>query len=108
MGLLIIEQLSVARIAGMEQDVGIEKDNRYSIALLIFFIPYFVLEIPANLLIRHVGAARWLAFLSFGWGVSILGGAFANHWGVVVVVRALVGVFESGFFPGCLYLISVW
>jgi MFS family permease len=103
-----MQQLSVARIAGMEQDLGIEKGDRYSIALLIFFIPYFILEIPSNLIIRRVGAARWLAFLSFAWGISIMGGAFAKHWGVIVVVRALVGAFEAGFFPGCLYLISVW
>ena len=69
---------------------------------------YFILEIPSNLVIRKFGAARWLAFLSFAWGVCILGGAFAKHWGVIVVVRALVGAFEAGFFPGCMFLITVW
>ena len=37
-----------------------------------------------------------------------MGGAFAQHWGVIVVVRALVGAFEAGFFPGCIFLITVW
>lgn len=100
--------LAVARIAGMEEDLGINQGERYSIALLIFFIPYFILEIPSNLVIRKVGAARWLSFLSFAWGVSVLGGAFAKHWGVIVVVRALIGAFEAGFFPGCMFLITVW
>ncbi|KAF2198050.1 MFS general substrate transporter [Delitschia confertaspora ATCC 74209] len=100
--------LSVARIAGMEQDLGIEKGDRYSIALLMFFIPYFIFEIPSNLVIRKFGAANWLAFLSFAWGIVILGGAFAKDWTVVVGVRILIGVFEAGFFPGCLFLISCW
>jgi MFS family permease len=100
--------LSVARIAGMEPDLGIEKGDRYSIALLMFFVPYFIFEIPSNLVIRKVGAANWLAFLSFAWGVVILGGAFAKQWWVVVIVRVLIGVFEAGFFPGCLFLISCW
>ena len=84
----------------MEEDLGIEKDNRYTIALLMFFIPYFIFEIPSNLVIRKFGAANWLAFLSFSWGVVILGGAFAKHWTVIVGVRILIGVFEAGFFPG--------
>lgn len=37
-----------------------------------------------------------------------MGGAFAQHWGIIVVVRALVGAFEAGFFPGCIFLITVW
>lgn len=66
------------------------------------------MEVPSNLVIRKFGAARWLAFLSFAWGICVLGGAFAKHWGVIVVVRALIGAFEAGFFPGCMFLITVW
>ena len=63
---------------------------------------------PSNLVIRKVGPARWLPFLSFAWGVCILGGGFSKSWGVIVVVRALTGAFEAGFFPGCIFLITVW
>ena len=90
----------------MEPDLGIEKGNRYSIVLLMFFIPYFIFEIPSNLVIRKFGAANWLAFLSFAWGLVILGGAFAKDWTVIVGVRILIGVFEAGFFPGKLDILQ--
>lgn len=108
-----IVQLAVARLAGMDAELGTAIGNRYSIALLVFFIPYFLTEVPSNLILRKVGAARWLSFLSFGWGVSVLGslhlrkvatilnfyqgGGFAKHWTVIVGVRILVGTFEGGF-----------
>jgi hypothetical protein len=57
----------------MDAELGTNLGNRYSIALLVFFIPYFLFEVPSNIVLRKVGAARWLSFLSFGWGMSILG-----------------------------------
>jgi hypothetical protein len=44
-----------------------------AIALLMFFITYFIFEIPSNIVLRKVGAANWLSFLCFSWGVVILG-----------------------------------
>ena len=57
----------------MGEELKFTSGNRYSIALLIFFVPYFLFEIPSNIILRRVGAARWLSFLSFGWGMSVLG-----------------------------------
>jgi hypothetical protein len=57
----------------MDAELGTNLGNRYSIALLVFFIPYFLFEVPSNIVLRKVGAARWLSFLSFGWEMSILG-----------------------------------
>ncbi|KAI9735370.1 MAG: hypothetical protein M1818_006565 [Claussenomyces sp. TS43310] len=100
--------LAVARLAGMDAELGMAKGSRYSIALLVFFITYFFTEVPSNLVLRKVGAARWLSFLTFAWGLSILGSGFAHNWTVIVGVRILVGAFEGGFVPGALYLISCW
>ncbi|KIN03239.1 hypothetical protein OIDMADRAFT_40836 [Oidiodendron maius Zn] len=100
--------LAVALLAGMGEELKFTEGSRYSIALLIFFVPYFIFEIPSNIILRRVGAARWLSFLSFGWGVSILGSGFARSWTVIVGIRILVGTFEAGFVPGCLCLISCW
>lgn len=49
------------------------KVDRYSIALLMFFVTYFIFEIPSNIVLRKMGAANWLSFLCFSWGVVILG-----------------------------------
>lgn len=61
--------ISAARIAGMDVDLGLSIGHRYTIALVVFFIPYFFLELPSNLVLRKVGSANWLAFIAFAWGM---------------------------------------
>ncbi|KAK2789344.1 hypothetical protein FQN53_002186 [Emmonsiellopsis sp. PD_33] len=100
--------LSAARVAGMHEDLDFHIGERYSIVLLVFFVTYFLFEIPSNLILRKVGAARWLSFVALSWGVVILGGGFVKSWEPMVAIRLLLGLFEAGFFPGCMYLISCW
>ncbi|KAH7139561.1 major facilitator superfamily domain-containing protein [Dendryphion nanum] len=100
--------ISAARIAGMARELRFTVGDRYSIALLVFFITYFIFEIPSNIVLRKFGAANWLSFLCFAWGVVTLGAGFAKKWTDIVVCRLLLGLFEAGFFPGCVYLISCW
>ncbi|EEH17271.2 hypothetical protein PABG_07358 [Paracoccidioides brasiliensis Pb03] len=100
--------LSAARVAGMHKDLEFQFGERYSIVLLVFFITYFLFEIPSNIILRSVGAARWLSFIALSWGAVILGGGFSKSWTHMLVVRLLLGLFEAGFFPGCMYLISCW
>jgi hypothetical protein len=57
----------------MGKDLGFNEGDRYSIALLVFFITYFLFEIPSNMALRKVGAALWLSIIAFCWGVVILG-----------------------------------
>jgi hypothetical protein len=75
-------KLSAARIAGMHTDLHFHIGSRYSIVLLVFFITYFLFEIPSNVALRKVGAARWLSFIAMSWGVVILGGGFSKKWTV--------------------------
>ncbi|KAG9201226.1 hypothetical protein G6514_005955 [Epicoccum nigrum] len=98
--------ISAARIAGMDVELGFRIGDRYSIALLVFFITYFIFEIPSNIVLRKVGAANWLAFLCMSWGLVTFGAGFAKKWTDIVVCRLLLGLFEAGFFPGSVYLIS--
>lgn len=99
--------MSNALIAGM----GVELqfiDNRYSIALLVFFIPYCFFELPSNIILRKVGTAKWLGSITVSWGLVMMGMGFAKHWWEIAILRILLGTFEAGFFPGCVYLISCW
>ncbi|PGH18792.1 hypothetical protein AJ79_00205 [Helicocarpus griseus UAMH5409] len=100
--------LSAARVAGMHEDLRFDIGERYSIVLLVFFITYFIFEIPSNVILRKVGAARWLSFIALSWGVVILGAGFVKSWAPMIAIRLLLGLFEAGFFPGCMYLISCW
>ena len=57
-------KLAVIEIVGMGKGLQFTFGNRFSIALLVFFIPYFLFEIPSNIVMRKVGTARWLSFLA--------------------------------------------
>lgn len=98
--------LSNARAAGMNADLGFNIGNRYSIALLVFFITYFLFEMPSTLSLRHVGPKLQLNGFVFSWGLVMLGMGFAKDWRVIVVCRMLIGIFEAGFLPCCMYLLS--
>lgn len=75
-------QISAARIAGMNEELRFNVGDRFSIALLVFFITYFIFEIPSNVVLRKAGAANWLSFLCFSWGMVIFGAGFAKKWEV--------------------------
>ena len=65
--------ISAARISGMGDDLGLEIGSRYTIALVVFFPPYFLFELPSNLVLRRVGSANWLSFIAFSWGCTMIG-----------------------------------
>ena len=92
--------VAVARISGMDEDLGLDQGNRASVTLMIFFIGYIIFEIPSNAFIHKIGAANWLAFLAIAWGLVTLGVGFLHTWEGFAVLRAFLGVFEAGFFPG--------
>jgi len=100
--------ISNARVAGMAKDLQLTVGNRYTIALTMFFIPYFLFELPSNIVLRRVGSANWLSFIAFAWGTVMLGQGFVKSWQVLTVCRTLLGLFEAGFFPGCVYLATCW
>ncbi|GBF63287.1 MFS transporter [Trichophyton mentagrophytes] len=100
--------ISSARIAGLDKELKLYIDSRYSVVLLVFFIPYFIFELPSNLLLRKVGSATWLAGISLAWGSIMLGSGFVHDYPALVVCRFFLGFFEAGLFPGCVYLVSCW
>lgn len=105
----LVDRSNVAagRISGMDEDLGLDKGDRASISLMVFFIGYILFEIPSNAFIHKLGAANWLSFLAFAWGLVSLGIGFLNDWKGFAVLRSFLGVFEAGFFPGqCLFEIE--
>ncbi|KAF7362253.1 High-affinity nicotinic acid transporter [Mycena venus] len=79
-----------------------------SIATVMYFIPYILLQIPGNLVVRKFGARNYLTFCAVGWGAVQLGMAFVPTWGYLTFCRVLLGLFEASFFPGIFYIISSW
>jgi ACS family tartrate transporter-like MFS transporter len=74
----------------------------------IFFVGYFLFEIPSNLLLEKVGARRWIARILITWG--IISGLTAGVWGAwsFYGVRFLLGVAEAGFYPGIILYLTWW
>ena len=74
----------------------------------IFFLSYFLCEVPSNLLLAQVGARRWIARIMLTWG--IFAGAMALVTGPrsLYLMRFLLGAAEAGFFPGVILYITYW
>jgi MFS family permease len=99
--------LSAANIAGMRVDLKLIQD-RYSIIVCIFFIPYVIFQPPATVILRKLGPKNFLAFITVAWGATMIGFGFVKKWEDLVGLRVILGVLEAGFFPGCAYLLSCW
>ncbi|KAL8287131.1 hypothetical protein RQP46_003583 [Phenoliferia psychrophenolica] len=92
--------IAVARAAGMALPVA--KGG------LIFFIPYIIFELPANIMIRKLGARNHITTIVIAWGAVMTGMGFVTDWRQLLALRAVLGMFEAGFFPACLFLITCW
>ncbi|KAK1229025.1 hypothetical protein PQX77_007926 [Marasmius sp. AFHP31] len=100
--------LGLARTAGMGADLGLDIGSRYSLISTSFFIPYVLLQLPSNLILRYVGPRVCLAFYVISWGAVQLGMGFVPSWGWLLVCRTLLGVFEAGFFSAITFIITTW
>jgi D-galactonate transporter len=83
-------------------------DSVYGFGAGIFFIGYFIFEIPSNVLLHKVGAGRWIARIMVTWAVLSAATMFVNSAMSFYVVRFLLGVAEAGFFPGIILYLTYW
>ncbi len=91
----------------MNRDLGIS-DSLYGFAAGIFFLGYCLFEVPANMVLVRMGARRWISILLIVWGVTSVGTAFVMNQPQYVTVRFLLGIAESGFFPGVIFYLTLW
>lgn len=91
----------------MNKDLGISA-TVFGQAAGIFFLSYFIFEVPSNLLLEKFGARIWIARIMFSWG--IISGAMALVQGETsfLVMRFLLGAAEAGFFPGIVFYLTLW
>src|SRR6202041_2505307 len=74
----------------------------------IFFIGYFIFEVPSNLAVRKFAASRWVARIMVTWGIiSALMSLVSGEWSFYIL-RFLLGVAEAGFFPGIILYLTYW
>ncbi|QOZ80316.1 MFS transporter [Bradyrhizobium sp. CCBAU 53351] len=74
----------------------------------IFFIGYFIFEVPSNLALEKFGASRWIARIMVTWGIISALMAVVSGVTSFYVLRFLLGVAEAGFFPGIILYLTYW
>ena len=80
----------------------------YGLGAGIFFIGYFLFEVPSNLIMERVGARMWIALIMIVW--AFISGAmlFVKSVTVFYVLRFFLGAAEAGFFPGVIFYLTFW
>jgi D-galactonate transporter len=91
----------------MQQDLGMS-DAVYGLGAGIFFIGYFFFEVPANMIMQRIGARLWIGPIMIAWGIVSAGTMFVRGPGSFYGLRFLLGVVESGFFPGVILYLTYW
>lgn len=100
------QNVSYAKLQ-MVGDLGMS-EYAYGLGASLFFIGYFLFEIPSNLFLNRFGASRWFARILVSWGGVTIALAYTQNPTMFYVLRFLLGVCEAGFFPGVLYLLTLW
>lgn len=95
-----------ARIQGLEASLNMT-GNDYSTALYTFFITYVLFEVPCNMLLKRIRPSAFLSAIIGCCGVVTIGQGVTASFAGLIVCRVLIGFFEAGFVPGCIYLISM-
>ncbi|MBL8268330.1 MFS transporter [Steroidobacter sp.] len=80
----------------------------YGLGAGIFFIGYFLLEVPSNMMLYRLGARLWIARIMITWGMLSAATLFVTTPAEFYTVRFLLGAAEAGFFPGIIYYLTNW
>jgi MFS family permease len=98
-------------------------DTVYSVGAGIFFIGYFIFEVPSNVILERIGARIWIARIMITWGIISSAFMFTHQisWGPIAplfgltdaeftfyFLRFMLGVAEAGFFPGIILYLTYW
>jgi D-galactonate transporter len=100
----------------MNQALGFS-EAAFGLGAGLFFIAYFLFEVPSNLFLERVGARVWIARIMISWGIvsaafafipSIAAATGVSNEAVFYTLRLLLGACEAGFFPGIIFYLTLW
>jgi ACS family tartrate transporter-like MFS transporter len=91
----------------MQRDLQMDA-TVYAAGAGIFFVGYFLFEVPSNLILAKVGARGWIARIMITWGIISACFAFVQGEKSFYVLRFFLGAAEAGFFPGVIYYLTKW
>ncbi|MDR3565786.1 MAG: MFS transporter [Negativicutes bacterium] len=91
----------------MNKAIGLDAYT-YGLGAGIFFVGYFIFEVPSNLILAKVGARKWIARILLTWGMVATAMAWVQGPNSFLAMRFLLGVAEAGFFPGVILYLTYW
>jgi D-galactonate transporter len=83
-------------------------DAVYGFGAGLFFLTYFIFEVPSNLLLHRFGPRKWMARIMITWGVLSAAMMFVRGEASFYALRLALGVAEAGFFPGMILYLTYW
>jgi D-galactonate transporter len=100
----------------MDAELGLS-ETAYGFGAGVFFLAYFLFEVPSNIILDKVGARRWIARIMLSWGIVSGAMAFIPQIAAATglspehtfyLLRVLLGFAEAGFFPGIIFFLTLW
>jgi MFS family permease len=91
----------------MNKDIGLSP-SVFGFGASLFFVSYFLVEVPSNLMLEKFGARRWIARIMITWGTVSACMAFVVGPNSFYVMRFVLGAAEAGFFPGVVLFLTYW
>jgi MFS transporter, ACS family, tartrate transporter len=98
-------KLQLREVLGVDERVF---GSVYGLGAGLFFIGYFLFEVPSNLILQRVGARIWIARIMIVWGIVSSAMMFISSTTTFYFVRFLLGVAEAGFYPGVILYLTYW
>jgi MFS family permease len=83
-------------------------DAAYAFGAGVFFVGYFLFEVPSNLMLEKIGAKKTIMRITIGWGIVCIAQMFVSTPAEFYFLRFLLGVFEAGFYPGIILYLTYW
>ncbi|KAJ0284322.1 hypothetical protein COL940_004122 [Colletotrichum noveboracense] len=101
--------IAQARLDGLEEDLGLE-GSQYNTCISILFVGYLLMQIPSNMLMssQHIRPSIYMGCCMMAWAVVSACTALAKNYAGLVAVRFFLGVTEAPFYPGAIYMLSIF
>jgi len=91
----------------MNEALGLTS-QMFGVASGIFFISYFLCEVPSNIMLEKFGAKKWIARILITWGIVVVLTGFVQSATHLYILRFVLGALEAGFFPGVILYLTYW
>lgn len=82
--------------------------QQFRLVFGVFYLGYFIFEIPSNLLLHKIGARTWITRILVSWGLVATLTGFVRTTHQLYLVRFLLGLAEAGYFPGIILYLTYW